>query len=183
MSLSSGTSSRSTTPPEEQRVPCERCFQRMKEHPDHVCVIKPDASRCKSCNSAHKPCLKVSNWTMNLLNGLTWQYICSCHLWFMPMLLGHSLSALRNKELLLLGELYAGCNVMLFNWANSNPNRLTDLLVKLIYRPALALTTLPWQMLWEIMIYSPSRLFVMKSWLCRIVLNGRSRGLLSGWSR
>ncbi|KAJ5849742.1 hypothetical protein N7455_009598 [Penicillium solitum] len=59
MSLSSGTSSRSTTPPEEQRVPCERCFQRMKEHPDHVCVIKPDASRCKSCNSAHKPCLKL----------------------------------------------------------------------------------------------------------------------------
>ncbi|KAJ5686749.1 hypothetical protein N7536_009368 [Penicillium majusculum] len=59
MSLSSGTSSRSTTPPEEQRVLCERCFQRMKEHPDHVCVIKPDASRCKSCNSAHKPCLKL----------------------------------------------------------------------------------------------------------------------------
>ncbi|CAI7621366.1 unnamed protein product [Penicillium discolor] len=59
MSLSSGTSSRSTTPPEEQRVPCERCFQRMKKHPGHVCVIKPDASRCKSCSSAHKPCLKL----------------------------------------------------------------------------------------------------------------------------
>lgn len=184
MSLSSGTSSRSTDPPEEQRVlPCERCFKRMREHPDQVCVVEPGASKCKACISAHRLCLEVSNWTVNLLNGLTWQYLCSCHLQFMPMLLEHLLCTLRNEELSSFGKLYAGCDVVLFNRENINRNRLANLLVKSIYRPALPLTTLPWQMLWETRIYSPSRLFVMKSRLCRIVLDGRSRGLLTGWSR
>ncbi|OQD62255.1 hypothetical protein PENPOL_c013G03672 [Penicillium polonicum] len=60
MSLSSGTSSRSTAPSEEQRVlPCARCFGRMKQHPDHVCVLSTGATRCNFCAPKGRPCLRL----------------------------------------------------------------------------------------------------------------------------
>lgn len=72
MSLNSGTSSRSTAPPEEQRrLPCERCFRRMIQHPDHVCVLEPGALKCERCRSSHETCFEVSDWIGNPLNRLT----------------------------------------------------------------------------------------------------------------
>lgn len=72
MSLNSGTSSLSTAQPKEQRrLPCQRCFRRMIQQPDHVCVLEPDTIKCKHCRSVNNPCLEVSDWIGNLLNRLT----------------------------------------------------------------------------------------------------------------
>ncbi|KAJ5956238.1 hypothetical protein N7501_010517 [Penicillium viridicatum] len=60
MSLSSGTSSRSTALSEEQRVlPCALCFRRMKQHLDHVCVLPAGAKRCNYCTSKSRPCIRL----------------------------------------------------------------------------------------------------------------------------